>query len=553
MASETQVIIVGAGSAGCILAARLVMQQGLNVTLIEAGGSDLRAEIIMPIGYGMSFFNRRTNWRYQSEPQPQLDNRRIYIPRGKVVGGSGSINAMVYARGKPGDFEDWQQAGGIGWDQAAQLFDRLEGNHLNSLAGSTNDLTAENRIVVADVSHQHHPLTDTLLRAASTAGIPLIEDLNTTCQHGIGHYRQTTHQGRRWSSANAFLRPAMKTGRLKLVTKAMVSRILFKGKTATAIIYSSHGRQHELAASHGVILAGGAINTPQLMMLSGLAAPDLLEAHGIAPVAGSLPHSMHHVGKHLQDHLGLDYRFATPHASLYRDLGTLAGRVRAGTAYLFGRRGPLALSVNQGGGFISWQNPGDRANLQLYLNPISYSVQEKNRRRLMRPDPFDGFSLGFQPCRPTSRGSIRLASTDAAAPPLIDPGYLADSSDWHDVEAGFGMIAALCRAPAMQALIRQPLTIDPASASKHDLIADFRARATTIHHFCGSCRLSRLPQDGVVRPDFRVHGMENLYIADASVFPNITSGNTNAPVMMNALHAAQQIMPQLAASITGRG
>ncbi len=529
--TEWDVIIVGAGSAGCVLAGRLAEANRGSILVIEAGPRDLSPWVHLPIGYGKTFYHRRLNWMYRTTAQAELDGREIYQPRGKVVGGSSSINAMVYARGQAEDFDEWERLGNPGWGRAEVLaaYRRMEDHALGASAwhGTGGPLHVE------DVAAQAHPLTPLFVKAASEAGLPFNPDLNGATSEGAGLYQITTRGGRRESAARAFLHPARRRGRVKLETDTLVTRILFEGRRAVGIEARRGGEILRYRARGEIVLAGGAFNTPQLLQLSGIGPAELLAQHGIAPVL-NLPA----VGRNLQDHLCYDHVYRSKRPSLNDALLSWPARIGMAANYLLRRRGPLALSVNQGGGFFRTRPELARPDMQLYFSPLSYERAVPGVRALMRPDPFPGFSLSVSPCRPLSRGHVAIRSPDPHAPPEIAPNYLSEPEDVRTLLAGARFLHRLAATPTLSALIDAEIRPGPEAADEGAHLAAIRRDAYSVFHPCGTCRMGPDPDEAVVDARLRVHGIDGLRVADASIFPTIPSGNINAPAMMVGERAA---------------
>jgi len=533
--SEFDFVIVGAGSAGCVLADRLSADPRHRVLLLEAGGRDSHLWLHLPIGYGKSFYNPAVNWMYRTEPDPTLDDRVGYWPRGKVLGGSSAINAMVFIRGQHADFDTWQELGnpGWGWSDVLPYFRRMEDSTREPDAWRARG----GPLTVTEVAAQAHPLCDNFLRAGSELGLPRNADFNGKTQEGVGHYEITTRGGRRMSTARAYLHPALKRPNLRVETHAQVTRVLFDGKRATGVEYIRDGVMSSARARREVIVSGGAINSPQLLQLSGIGAASDLAQLGIAVV-----HDCPAVGKHLQDHLCVDYIFRSRVPTLNEELRPWWGKLRAGMRYLLARRGPLALSVNQGGGFVRGRAGLDRPNLQLYFSPLSYLRGTPGKRLLMSPDPYPGFLLSAQPCRPTSRGYIQLRSADPFAPPRIVPNALSTAHDVEEMLEGARFLRQLAATPALAAVIAEELQPGPSVQSRDDMLADIRQRSSTVFHPVSTCRMGADARAAVVDARLRVHGVAALRIVDASVFPTLTSGNTNAPAIMVAEKGADLIL-----------
>lgn len=533
--AEFDFIIVGAGSAGCLLANRLTKSGKFRVLLLEAGGSDRRFMIRMPIGYGDSFYNPKVNWRFETGPQQALAGRTSYWPRGKVLGGSSSINAMVFVRGQRGDFDDWQAAGnpGWGWKDVLPAFRSME----TFERGGDQWRGGSGELSVTDMAPWVHPLCGDWLRAAEQAGFARTPDYNGEQQEGVSVYQITTHKGLRASSATAFLHPAADRGNLEIVTGAFVTRILFEGRQAVGVDYEVDGAKRTARAAREVILSAGAVHSPVLLQLSGVGPGALLREYG-KPVVKDMPA----VGRNLQDHLGIDYLYRSRKPTLNSLLRPWWGRIMLGMRYLLFRDGPLSLSVNQAGGFVKSRPGLNRVDMQLYFSPVSYSKPTPGVRRLTLPDPFPGFFIGIQPCRPESRGSIRIGSPDPRAAPVIEPNYLSAPGDMEEMLSGVRLIRRIAAQPAMRDVIAEEIKPGRASESEDELIADIRARCGSVFHASCTCRMG--PDDGtnVVDNRLRVHGLGGLRVVDASVFPNVTSGNINAPTMMVAEKGAAMIL-----------
>ena len=529
-------IVVGAGSAGCVLADRLSESGTKRVLVLEAGGTDRRFWIKAPIGYGMSFYNAAVNWKYTTEPVLGLGHRTSYWPRGKVLGGSSSINAMVYCRGLPTDYDDWHAAGNPGWawKDVKPVFESFERK-----VGSDGIAQGRGALFVSNRESEYHPLKHDFLHAARDLQLPLSSDLNGDAPEGLGAYPITTRAGLRCSSADAFLRPALARKNVELRSHAHVHRIIFKDQRAIGVQYST-GPDKALTTvfAYGeIVLAAGAINSPQILQLSGIGPPALLREHGINIIFANEA-----VGAGLQDHLGINYTFSSKVPTLNGVLGSWSGRLQAGLQFLLQRKGPLSIGVNQMGGMVRTDAAQARPNVQLYFSPISYSATFVNQRPLLRPDSFPGFIIGFNPCRPQSQGYIHIRSNNPFDAPKIDPNYLNDPRDLADVLKGAQLIARLQQTPSMHALIDAPKDIDLASASPQSTLEDFRQRSGTVYHPCGTCAMRPLAAGGVVDSELRVYGVEGLRVADASIFPNITSANTNAPAIMVGHQAARFIL-----------
>lgn len=533
--SEYDFIVVGAGSAGCVLANRLSASGRFSVLLLEAGGSDLNFWIWMPIGYGKTFYKPSVNWMYHTEPDPALNGRASYWPRGKVLGGSSSINAMVYIRGQARDFDEWKAMGNPGWGWADVLphFRKSETNDRggDAFRGDSGPMH------VATMNRDLHPLCHDFIAAGKELQFPHNCDFNGAGQEGVGTYQNTAKGGMRMSTARAYLRPARHRANLRVEPHALAERVLFDGKQAVGLRYRQNGRVVEARARREVILSAGAVNSPQLLQVSGIGPGALLAAKGVEVV-----HALDGVGRNLQDHLGLDYLYRSRVPTLNNQLYPWYGKLWHGLRYVLTRRGPLSLGVNQAGGFVRSRPGLEHPNMQLFFSPVSYTKAPPGKRPLMNPDPFPGFLLGVQPTRPTSRGHLEIRSADPSEAPAIHPNYLATDIDIQEMLEGARLMRRFAEAPALARLIEAELLPGPHVRSDDDLIADIRNRAGTVFHPVSTCRMGPDASRDVVDARLRVHGMGGLRVVDASIFPTLTSGNTNAPAIMVGEKGAEMIL-----------
>ena len=527
-------IIVGAGSAGCVLADKLSANGRHSVLLIEAGPSDRRFWVQTPIGYGATYTDPKVNWRFYSEAEAGLGNRKMYVPRGKVLGGSSSINALVYHRGQSSDYDDWKRAGNVGWDYNSILpfFECFE----NVVGSDQQSQNISGKLTITDVADQYHPIKSAFFAMSSDLQIPY----KNRCQmmgEGVYPYYITTRHGRRCSSATAFLWPAKGRQNLKVMTDATVTKLIIRDGAAVGVELIQHSRSQTFSAQAEIILTAGAIGSPHILQLSGIGSGKLCQSHGIVNVC-----DQPNVGKHLQDHLGINYFHLANRPTLNNVLGSWPHLIIAGVNYIMRRKGPLSLGVNQLGGLVRATPDASRLDTQLYINPITYSVTDDDTRRLTKPDRAPGFALSFNSCRPYSAGSVYIKSADAAMPPAIHGNYLDDQRDIKDVLRMARFIGRMQNSPSVQKLLAAPPETNLLALSDNEIIDDFRARSGTVFHPCGTCRMGPDRRHSVVDPQLRVHGVGKLRVADAAIFPNITSANTNAPTIAVAHKAADLIL-----------
>ena len=537
--SDYDYIIVGAGSAGCVLANRLSKDPSNRVLLLEAGGSDRRFYIQMPIGYGKTYHQKAVNWMYMTEPSPDAGNRPSYWPRGKVLGGSSSINAMVYVRGNPKDFDDWYEAGNPGWsfDELLPYFKRME----TWQHGSDYYRGGDGPLRVADVSSQLHPLCKNFISAAKEIGFSFNKDMNGASQEGVGNYQITTHNGQRMSTSRAYLRPVMSRKNLTVIMNAYVTRILFEGKRASGVEYKKAGNLNQVNANREVILSSGAVNSPQLLQLSGIGPESVLKEANVSVV-----HHSPAVGKNLQDHLGVSYFYKSKVRTLNDQLRPWWGKLLQGMRYILTRTGPLSLSVNQSGGFVRTRDNLKAPNIQLYFSPVSYSLELPGRRAMLSPDPFSAMLLGVSNCKSNSRGQIRIKSGDPSVAPIIEPNYLSHKDDVQDLLEGVKLLRKLAKTESFSKVILDEFRPGPECKSDAQLIEDIKDNAWTVFHPSCTCRMGPDPLKDVVDSKLKVYGIEGLRVADASIFPQLICGNINAATIMVGEKASDLILKDIA-------
>ena len=519
-------VIVGAGSAGCVLANRLTADGRHRVLLLEAGGEDRDIWIHIPLGYGRHFTNPKVNWLYVTEPEPECHGRNIIQPRGKVIGGSSSINGLLYIRGQREDFDHWRQLGNAGWsyDDVLPYFRRAEdqsrgGDALHGEGGP---------LCVSDM--EPLPVCDAFLAAAEQCGYPRNGDFNGAAQEGFGYYQLTTRNGRRCSAAVGYLKPARHRPNLQVISGALATRVLFDGRRASGVAYRDAGGMH-VAQAGEVILAGGTFNTPQLLQLSGLGPASLLRQHGIKVIA-DLPG----VGADLQDHYHarMVYRCTQP-VSVNDLLASKRRGVMAGLNYLLRRRGLLAMGAAYAGGFFRTDAAAATPDVQCHIMLFSGDT-------ITPPlHPFSGISCPLIVLRPESRGTVRIKSADPGAPPAIQPRYLSAAKDRDAMVKGLRALRRILAAPALAPFIEAEHDPGPACASDDDLLDFARRKGSTVYHPTSTCRMGDDPA-AVVDARLRLRGFERLRIVDASVMPALVSGNTNAAVIMIAEKGADMIL-----------
>jgi choline dehydrogenase len=521
-------IIIGAGSAGCVLANRLSASGRHRVLLLEAGGKDSNLWIHVPLGYGKLFGNPKVNWLYNSEPEPELNNRQIIQPRGKVLGGSSSINGLLYVRGQPQDFDHWRQLGNAGWsfEDVLPYFRRSE----DQARGADELHGVGGPLAVSDVS-EPNPLCEAFIAAAQQAGFPRNDDFNGRTQEGAGYFQLTTRNGRRWSTAVGYLRPARRRPNLSIVPHAMTTRILFTGRRAIGVEYRQGDATHVAHAGGEVIVAAGAINSPQLLQLSGLGPAALLQSFGIDVQA-----DMQDVGAELQDHfqVRMPYRCTQP-VTMNDTVNSWPRSLGAGLRYILFRKGLLTAAAGYAGGFFRTTPDVATPDVQIHLIILS---ADKLGGPLHR---FPGFVMSVCQLRPDSRGHVRIKSADPLAAPAIQPRYLSAPKDRDVTVAGLKLMRRIMRAPAMLPFVAEERAPGPQCESDADLLAFARETGTTIFHPTSTCRMGRDP-NAVVDERLRVRGFEGLRVVDGSIMPTVVSGNTNAAIVMIAEKGADMIL-----------
>jgi choline dehydrogenase-like flavoprotein len=524
-------IIAGAGSAGCVLANRLSADPDKRVLLLEAGGRDNWIWFHIPVGYLFAIGNPRSDWMFRTEAVPGLNGRSLAYPRGKVLGGSSAINAMIYMRGQDGDYDHWRQLGlaGWGWDDVKPLFRKQLDHFLG--AGEHHGTGGEWRV---EYPRLRWDITDAFREAAAQAGIPKCDDFNTGNNEGCGYFHVNQKMGRRWSSARGFLKPVMGRPNLRVETGCLVEKIEFDGRRASGVRFRQNGESKVARCRGEVILAAGALGSVQVLLLSGVGPAAQLTEHGISPVLDKPG-----VGENLQDHLQLRLiHKVTGVTTLNETYRSLFNRALMGLDYAFRRRGPLTMAPSQLGAFTRSSPRYERPNIQFHVQPLSLDKFG---------DPlhdFPAFTTSVANLRPSSRGFVRLRGTDPADKPVIQPNYLSTDEDRQVASDSIRVARNIVAQPALQAF--RPVEYLPGDAVPSDDDAALAKAAgdigTTIFHPVGTAKMGR-PDDpmAVVDERLRLIGLANVRVIDASVMPTITSGNTNSPTMMIAEKGAMMV------------
>jgi choline dehydrogenase len=535
-ADEFDFIVTGAGSAGCVVAARLSQSGRHRVLLLEAGGNDDSFWINLPIGYSKLYADAGHNWMYETEPEQELGGRRLFQPRGKVLGGTSSINGMLYVRGHPADYDEWRQRGCTGWDwdSVVPYFKKSEDQE----RGPSEFHGVGGPLRVSDHPYQM-PLADHWITAATQAGLSRNDDFNDGQQDGVGPYQSTTKGRRRWSTAAAFLRPARHRANLTIATKAQATRVLIENRRAVGVEYIVDGAKRVARARNEVIVCGGVYNSPQLLQLSGLGPRDLLESFGI-PVVRDMPA----VGADLQDHFSVRFQFRCSKPITLNDVANnVWRRTLAGAQYVLFRRGPLTSNGIAAGAFVRSDAQKDRPDIQLNFTAWSFAGRDRHG---VYPHPFSGFSVNAVHLRPDARGSVRLASRDPTAHPEIRFNFLRTQRDVKIVTTGMRLVRKIGQQPALAPYIAAELVPGPSVTSDAEFEDAIRKYGVSNLHPVGTCRMGP-NDDDVVDPRLRVHGIDGLRVVDASIMPTLPAGNTNAPTVMIAEKAVDMILEDIRA------
>jgi choline dehydrogenase len=521
-------IVVGAGSAGCVLANRLSADPSVKVLLLEAGGRDDHFWIRIPVGYLYTMMNPRIDWCFQTEPEPGLNGRALNYPRGKVLGGCSAINGMIYMRGQARDYDQWRQMGnaGWGWDDVLPWFLKSEDHHGG--ASEMHGAGGEWRVERQRLSWQ---ILEAFRAAAAEVGVPRSDDFNRGDNEGCGYFEVNQRRGTRWTTATGFLKPVLKRPNLRVLTRAQAERIVLDGRRATGVEFRLDGAAARATAEGAVVLASGAIGSPQLLELSGIGDGAILQSHGV-----EVRHALPGVGGNLQDHLQLRTIFKVAGAvTLNQRANSLVGKAGMALDYYLRKRGPMTMAPSQLGAFAKSDPARETPNLQYHVQPLSLDRFGEPLHR------FPAITASVCNLRPESRGSVHIKGPDPAAKPAIRPNYLSAEADRRVAVDAIRLTRRILAAPAMARYAPEELLPGAAAASDADLARTAGDIGTTIFHPVGTCRMGDDPA-AVVDARLRVRGIAGLRVVDASIMPTITSGNTNSPTIMIAEKGASMIL-----------